>query len=288
MSKNEKTSIVLFQQKNIRRIWHNERWYFSVIDIIEVLAGTERPRKYWNDLKKKLQKEGFNEVSEKIGQLKMQARDGKMYSTDVADTETLLRIIQTIPSPNAEPFKRWLAKVGYERLEEIENPELAMERMKKFYEQKGYSKEWIEKRSRGIAIRNDLTDEWKNRGANSNIDYAILTNEITKAAFDMNVQEYKQHKGLSRQNLRDSMNDMELILTMLGEATATTLHRDRDSQGMNELKNDSKEAGEVAGNARRDIEKRRGKKVVSKENYLDLTHKAKKNLKLPPNGGLPV
>ncbi len=263
------TQVALFEEKIVRRIWHNDEWYFSIIDIIEVLTDSNRPRKYWNDLKKKLQIEGYDELSEKIGQLKMPAKDGKLRDTDVADTRTLLRIIQSIPSPKAEPFKRWLAEVGKDRLDEIENPEIMMERMKRIYEQKGYPKEWVEKRVRGIAVRNELTDEWQQRGADERRDYAILTNEISHATFGLNVKEYKELKSLKKShNLRDHMTDLELILTMLGEATATSLHRERDSFGMPELTVDARDGGEVAGNARRDIEQKSKKKVVSRDNYL--------------------
>lgn len=266
---NERTQVALFEDKQVRRIWHNEEWFFSVIDVIEVLTDTERARKYWNDLKTKIQSEGFFEVSEKIGQLKMMAKDGKMRQTDVTDTKTLLRIIQSIPSPKAEPFKRWLAEVGKNRLDEIENPELMMNRMKAIYEQKGYPKEWIEKRVRGIAVRNELTDEWSERGANLGRDFAILTNEISNATFGMDVKNYKEFKSLQkRHNLRDHMTDLELILTMLGEATATNLHRGRDSFGMKRLTEDARDAGEVAGNTRADIERRAKKSVVSRDNYL--------------------
>ena len=191
----DSTQIALFEQKTVRRAWHNEEWYFSVIDVIEVLTDSERPRKYWHDLKTKLQAEGFHEVSEKIGQLKMLAKDGKLRETDAADTRTLLRIIQSVPSPKAEPFKRWLAEVGKNRLDEIENPELMMERMKMIYQQKGYPKDWIEKRVRGIAVRNELTDEWSQRGASKGRDYAILTNEISQATFGLDVKEYKEYNG---------------------------------------------------------------------------------------------
>ena len=196
--------------------------------------------------------------------------------TDVADTEQLLRLIQSIPSPKAEPFKHWLARVGYERLEEIENPELSMERMQALYEEKGYPKEWIDKRMRGIAVRQDLTDEWKNRGAKTSLEYAILTNEIMQGAFDLKVEEYKQVKGLDRENLRDHMTDIELILTMLGEATTTKMHRDRDTKGFEPLKKDAQESGAVAGSTRRDIEKRSGKPVVTSENFKALTGSRKK------------
>jgi hypothetical protein len=278
MTKSELTRAAVFEGKHIRKILHEDEWWFSVIDIIEVLTGNDRPRKYWNDLKKKLNFEGYVEVSEKIGQLKMMAPDGKMRATDCANTETMFRIIQSIPSPKVEPLKQWLARVGYERLEEIENPELSMERMQALYEKKGYPKEWIDKRMRGIAVRQDLTDEWKNRGVKASLEYALLTNEIMQGAFDLKVDEYKQVKGLARENLRDHMTDIELILTMLGEATTTKLHRDRDSQGIEPLKKDAQEGGAVAGSTRRDIEKRSGKPVVTGENFKELTGKGKKKI----------
>ena len=233
-------------------------WYFSVIDIIAILTDSSRPRKYWSDLKVKLISEGYIEVSEKIGQLKMQAPDGKLRETDAADSQTLLRIIQSIPSPKAEPFKRWLAEV---------------ERMKTLYEAKGYPQDWIEKRMRGIAIRNELTDEWDQRGAQEGIEYAILTNEIAHATFGLNIQDHKALKSLKRENLRDHMTDLELILTMLGEATSTALHRERDSQGLPDLKTDARDAGQIAGHTRKEIEEATGAPVVSPENYLDLSRR---------------
>jgi prophage antirepressor-like protein len=275
---NTTTSIALFQEKTVRRVWHNGCWYFSIIDVITVLTDSNRPRKYWNDLKTKLAEEGYIEVSEKIGQLKMQAPDGKMRETDAADTPTLLRIIQSIPSPKAEPFKRWLAEVGNQRLQEIENPELAMERMRTLYRQKGYPDEWIEQRIRGIAVREELTDEWQKRGAQAGRDYAILTNEISQATFGVNIQDHKAQKSLQRENLRDHMTNMELILTMLGEATATTLHQDRESEGMTELQRDAHDAGDVAGNTRRNIEALTGNSVVSPKNYLSLPSKKRKQI----------
>ncbi len=274
------TSIALFQEKTVRRVWYQDRWYFSVIDVIAIITDNDRPRKYWSDLKVKLIKEGYTEVSEKIGQLKMEAPDGKMRVTDSADTTTLLRIIQSIPSPKAEPFKRWLAEVGTQRLEEIENPEKAMERMRTLYEAKGYPQDWIDKRMRGIAIRNDLTTEWEERGAKEGIEYAILTNEISQATFGVGIQQHKTIKGLKRENIRDHMTDLELILTMLGEETAKTLHQTRDTQGFDNLQVDAKEAGQVAGSTRADIERRTGQPVVSSDNYLHLTAaKKKKSLK---------
>lgn len=235
MTKSDLIRVAVFEGKRIRKIMHEGEWWFSVIDIIEVLTDSNIPKRYWSDLKRKLAKEGCFELYDKIVQLKMAAADGKNYATDCANTETMFRIIQSIPSPKVEPLKQWLARVGYERLEEIENPELSMERMQALYEKKGYPKEWIDKRMRGIAVRQDLTDEWKNRGAKTSREYAILTNEIMQGAFDLKVDEYKQVKGLARENLRDHMTDIELILTMLGEATTTKLHRDRDSQGIEPL-----------------------------------------------------
>ncbi len=270
------TSVALFQEKTVRRVWFEDRWFFSVIDVIAILTDSDRPRKYWSDLKTKLIKEGYVEVSEKIGQLKMEAPDGKMRVTDAVDTTTLLRIIQSITSPKADPFKRWLAEVGTQRLEEIENPEKAMERMRALYEEKGYPKEWIEKRMRGIAVRNELTEEWEERGAKEGLEYAILTNEIARATFGMNIQDHKALKSLKRENIRDHMTDLELILTMLGEATATRLHQDRDTQRFDNLQVDVKEAGEVAGSTRRDIESRTGTPVVSSSNYLHLSGSKKK------------
>ena len=266
--KRSHVKIAVFRGKNIRRVIHNNEWWFSVVDVIEILTGTDRPRKYWNDLKKKLIKEGYSEVSEKIGQLKMVAPDGKMRETDCANTETLLRVIQTIPSPKAEPFKRWLAKVGYERIEEIENPELATKRTKALYKAKGYPQDWIEKRMRGIAIREELTDEWQKRGVEEQKDYAILTAEISKATFGLTPSQYKNLKGLERENLRDHMTDLELIFSMLGEAATTEITRTWDAQGLGESKLAAQEGGQVAGKARNDLERRTGQKVVSGTNYL--------------------
>ena len=263
----ETTKIALFKGKKIRKTLHNNEWWFSVIDIIEVLTGTERPRKYWNDLKKKLINEGYDELSENIGQLKLLANDGKRYLTDCANTETIFRIIQTIPSPKVEPFKRWLAKVGYERVQEIENPELATKRTRMLYKLKGYSDDWIEKRMRGIAIE-ELTDEWKKRGAQEQKDYEILTAEISKATFGVTPSQYKKIKTLKRENLRDHMDDLELIFNMLGERATTEIHRTENSKGMPKLKSDSKAGGAIAGGARKKLEKRLGKSIVSKENYL--------------------
>jgi len=262
------THIALFKGKKIRKTIHENEWWFSIVDVCEALTGSERPRKYWNDLKNKLLEEGYFELSEKIGRLKLLSSDGKFYNTDCADTETMFRIIQSIPSPKAEPFKRWLAKVGYERVQEIENPELSTQRTRLLYKLKGYSDDWIEKRMRGIAIREELTDEWQKRGAEEGKDYEILTAEISKAAFGLTPSEYKNLKGLKRENLRDHMDDFELIFTMLGEKVTTEIHRSDDSQGVEKLKIDAKTGGEVAGNARKETEKKIGRKIVSGKNYL--------------------
>lgn len=270
--------LVLFEQKGIRRIWYNEQWYFSIIDICEVLSDTDNPRRYWSDLKRKLKNEGAAQLYEKIVQLKMQSSDGKFYKTDAANTENLLRIIQSIPSPKAEPFKRWLAKVGYERLQEIENPELASQRMVETYKLKGYSEEWIALRMRGIAVRDTLTDEWKNRGVESQNDYAILTAEISRATFAMTPAEHKEFKDLKKpnENLRDHMTDLELIFTMLGEASTTEIARNDDAKGMKENKSAAKRGGKIAGDARKNLEKQTGKKVAVKDNYKGLTETKKR------------
>ncbi len=279
MTTKKDKKLTVFQGKQIRKTLHEGEWWFSIIDVVEVLVGGDRPRKYWNDLKKKLLQEGYDQLSEKIGQLKMQSNDGKSYATDCANTETMFRIIQSIPSPKVEPLKRWLARVGKERIDEIENPELAMGRMQELYEKKGYPKEWIDKRLRGIAVRQDLTDEWKDRGARTNSEYAILTNEIMQGTFNLKVEEYKQVKDLERENLRDHMTDIELILTMLAEATTTELHRNRDSQGMTPLKKDAHDGGAVAGRTRKDIEAQTGKPVITGANFKQLSARKQQKLK---------
>ncbi|MFH1830109.1 MAG: Bro-N domain-containing protein [Pseudomonadota bacterium] len=270
------TKIAIFKGKKVRRTIEHDEWWFSIIDVIEVLTDSSNPRRYWSDLKRNLQqKEGFNELYEKIVQLKLESSDGKYYETDCANTETMFRIIQSIPSPKAEPFKRWLARVGYERIQEIEDPEIATKRTRALYKAKGYSDDWIEKRMRGIAIREELTDEWQQRGAKEERDYAILTAEISKATFGMTPSEYKKFKGLNRQNLRDHMNDFELIFSMLGERATTEITRNEDSQGMEKLKSDAEAGGDIAGDAKRKLEKRLGRPVVSGENYLRESEKKK-------------
>ncbi len=275
-------NIKLFESKKVRTHWDNEeeQWYFAVVDVIEVLTGSNRPRKYWSDLKSKLKKEG-SELSDFIGQLKMESSDGKMYTTDIANTEQILRLIQSIPSPKAEPFKVWLAKVGYERIQEIEDPELAQKRMKELYEKKGYEKDWIDKRLRGIAIRQNLTDEWKERGIDSEKDYSILTSEISKATFGLTPAEYKQVKGLTKktQNLRDNMTDLELIFTMLGEKVTTEISKNEKPDTFHKNKKVAKRGGNVAGNARKQTEKELGKSIISKDNFLSLDKKQIKSKK---------
>lgn len=261
------TQIAIFKGREIRKTLHQNEWWFSVVDVIEALTDSPNPRSYWKVLKYRLKKEG-SEVVTKCNHLKMQASDGKQYLTDAADTETLLRLVQSIPSPKAEPFKRWLAKVGYECIQEIENPELATKRTRLLYKLKGYSDDWIEKRVRGITIREELTDEWQKRGAREDKDYEILTAEISKAAFGITPSQYKKLKGLQRENLRDHMDDFELIFTMLGERATTEIHRTENSRGVEKLKSDSKAGGAIAGNARKALEKRLKKPIVSRHNYL--------------------
>lgn len=263
-------NIAIFKGKTIRKTLHNNEWWFSVVDVVQALTDQEdakKARKYWNKLAQRLRNEG-SELVTLCHQLKLPADDGKFYETDCADTEGIFRLIQSIPSSKAEPFKRWLAKVGYERVQEIENPELATKRTRLLYKLKGYSDGWIEKRMRGIAIREELTDEWQKRGAEQDKDYEILTAEISKAAFGVTPLEYKKLKGLKRENLRDHMDDFELIFTMLGERSTTEIHRTEDSQGVGKLKDDARAGGAIAGNARKALEQRLKRPIVSKENYL--------------------
>lgn len=269
--------LAVFQGKSIRRVLFNDEWWFSVVDIVGALTKSDRDRKYWSDLKVKLIEEGF-ELSEKIGQLKLMAEDGKLRLTDCANTKNMFRIVQSIPSPKAEPFKQWLAKVGYERVQEIEDPELAQKRMKELYIAKGYSKDWIEKRVRGIAVRDELTSEWNKRGVETDREYAILTAEISKAAFGMTPSEYIEFKGLKKENLRDHMNDLELIFSMLGEASTTKIARNKDTQGFGKNKEAAVEGGAVAGAARKELEKRSGERVSTPDNYLIESEKDKRRL----------
>jgi len=267
--------IALFKGKKIRKVIFNKEWYFSIIDIVEALTDSPDPGAYWRKLKQRLNEEGSEVVTFCHG-LKLPASDGKNYVTDCANTEDMFRIIQSIPSPKAEPLKRWLAKVGYERVQEIENPELATKRTRLLYKLKGYSEEWIEKRMRGIAIREELTDEWQKRGAGEERDYKILTAEISKATFGVTPSQYKKLKGLKRQNLRDHMDDFELIFTMLGEKSTTEIHRTENSDGIVKLKHDAYRGGKVAGNARKELEKELGKPIVSRNNFLPKNKKIQK------------
>lgn len=264
--------LALFEEKEIRKIWENEKWYFSVIDIILALTDSTNPRDYWYKMKKRASEEEKIELSTICRQLKLESTDGKKYNTDCADTEGILRIIESIPSPKAEPFKRWLAKVGSERIEEINNPELAMDRMKQIYEKKGYAKSWIEQRERGITTRHSLTDEWKERGVKTKNDYAILTNEIYKSGFGFSAKEYKDIKRLHEsQNLRDSMTNIELALINLGEASAVEFHKKNDSQGIKQLKTDMDKAGNVLNKAKDEIEKELERALITSDNYIELT-----------------
>lgn len=261
----------MFEEEKIRTAWdaEQEEWYFSIVDVISVLTGTENPRRYWSDLKRKLKSEGAVELYEKIVQLKMQAPDGKMRMTDVANTEQLLRIIQSVPSPKAEPFKAWLAMVGRERIEETIDPEQAIDRALETYLKKGYSEEWVHQRLLAIRIRNELTEEWKNRGVKKGKEYAILTDEITQAWSGMNTRQYKQLKGLKKENLRDNMSDLELVLTMLAEASTKDISQVTKPQGLNENQQVARQGGEVAGIARQALESRTGKPVITSQNAVD-------------------
>lgn len=262
------TKISIFKGNKIRKTLHENEWWFSVVDVVSVLTESTNPRDYWFKMKLRVKSDDGVELSTLCRQLKLEAPDGKMRETDCANTEGIFRIIQSIPSPKAEPFKRWLAKVGYERVQEIENPELATKRTRMLYKLKGYSDNWIEKRMRGIAIREELTDEWQKRGAQEQKDYEILTAEILKSAFGITPSEYKNLKGLKRENLRDHMDDFELIFTMLSERSTTEIHKNEDSKGMTKLKSDAKAGGAIAGIAREQLEKRLGRSVVSKANFL--------------------
>jgi DNA-damage-inducible protein D len=264
----ETTKIAIFKGKEIRKTLQKNEWWFSVVDVCGALTESPDAGAYWRKLKQRLKEEGSEVVTFCHG-LKLEAPDGKMRDTDCANTEGIFRIIQSIPSPKAEPFKRWLAKVGYERVQEIEDPELATKRTRALYKAKGYSDEWIEKRMRGIAIREELTDEWNNRDIKEQAEYAILTAEITKATFGLTPSQYKQFKGLKRENLRDHMNDLELIFSMLGEAATTEITRNRDARGFVENKQAAAEGGSIAGDARKALETKTKKRVVSKQNYLN-------------------
>jgi len=260
----KKDAIQIFEDKQVRTVWdaEQEKWYLSIIDVIEILTGTDRPRKYWGDLKAKLKKEG-SELSEKIGQLKMQSADGKFYLTDVADTEQLFRLIQSIPSPKAEPFKLWLAQVASERLDEMQDPELSIDRALEQYLKLGYSENWINQRLKSIEIRKELTDEWKNRGLKEGQQFATLTDIITKAWAGKTTKEYKVFKGLKKENLRDNMTNTELILNMLAEASTKDISQSANPKGFEESKKVAQQGGNVAKVALKELESKTGKKVVS-------------------------
>ncbi len=262
-------ALVVFQDRKIRRAWQEGQWFFSVVDVVSVLTDSMDAKDYWYRLKQREAESSGIELSTICRQLKLASADGKKYLTDCASTKSLFRIIQSIPSPKAEPFKRWLAQVGYERVQEIENPELSQARMKELYKAKDYSDEWIEKRVRGIAVREELTDEWKKRNIRQEKEYAILTNEISQAAFGRTVEEYKKFKKLNRENLRDHMNDLELIFTMLGEASTTKIARSKDAYGLVQNKKAARLGGQIAGGARKKLETESGEKISTPENYLD-------------------
>ncbi len=269
------TKIAIFKGKEIRKIIHNNEWWFSVADVVEALADTVDVRDYIKKMKKR--DEELNVYwGTNCPLLEMIAKDGRMRKITSANTEGIFRIIQSIPSPKAEPFKRWLAKVGCERVKEIEDPELATKRTRMLYKLKGYSDDWIEKRMRGIAIREELTDEWKNRGAKEQLEYEILTAEISKATFGITPSQYKKLKKLDRENLRDHMDDFELIFNMLGERSTTEIHRNENSQGVSKLRADAKAGGDIAGGARKKLEKRLGRFIVSNKNFIPPKKRIKK------------
>ncbi len=262
------TKISIFKNKSIRKTIHNNEWWFSVVDVVGALTDSVDARDYWFKMKIRVKQEDGFEPSTICRQLPLKAVDGKMRETDCANTEGIFRIIQSIPSPKAEPFKRWLAKVGYERVQEIEDPELGSKRTRMLYKLKGYSDDWIENRMRGIVIREELTDEWQKRGAKEQKDYERLTSEISKATFGVTPDEYKRLKGLKRENLRDHMDDFELIFTMLGERSTTEIHKTENSQGVPKLKADAQFGGSIAGGARKKLEERLGRSIISRVNHI--------------------
>ena len=277
---NKQNKIQIFQEQKVRTHWDEtlEKWFFSIIDVVAILTEQKNhqgARNYWKVLKHRLIKEG-NETVTNCNRLKMRATDGKMRKTDVADTEGIFRLIQSIPSPKAEPFKRWLAKVGYERIQEIEDPEIATKRTRALYNAKGYSEDWIEKRMRGIAIREELTEEWQKRGVKEQKEYSILTAEICKATFGITPSQYKEFKRLKRENLRDHMTDLELIFSMLRERSTTEITQTENSKGFKKLQKDAKDGGKIAGDAKKALEKKTGKSVSRSENYLEISEKQKK------------
>ena len=272
----ENKELVLFENKKIRRCKYNNEWYYSVVDIIEAITESEKPRDYWYRLKKRLEEEELSELSTNCRRLKMLAKDGKMRETECANRETIFRIIQSVPSPNAEPFKLWFARLAEERILETIDPSLAIERARQTYLKKGYTEEWVNARIKGIPARNELTEEWKNRGITDTRDYSILTDEISKGTFGITTKKHKSIKSLTKnQNLRDNMSPMELVLTTLAEVTTTELHKTNDSQGMRALKTDAHDGGEIASITRKNIEKKLGKPVVTSDNAINFKEKEK-------------
>ena len=263
--------IRLFGEKQVRSVWDEERglWYLSIIDIVGVLTDSPNPRKYWSVLKTRLKKEG-SQLATNCSQLKLKAADGKNYLTDVADTEQILRLIQSIPSPKAEPVKQWLARVGYERIEETEDPELALDRAMETYLKKGYSTAWINQRLKSIEVRKELTDEWEQRGVKKGGDFAILTDEITQAWSGLSTRQYKTLKSLKKENLRDHMTNLELVLNMLAEATTTEISRENKPQDFDQNRKVARRGGTIAGNARKEIEETTGKKIVTAKSAKQL------------------
>lgn len=276
----QENSIVLFQEKQIRRTWHNEEWWFAVVDVLAALTESKNPAVYWRVLKKRLIDEGAEQTVTNCNGFKLLARDGKMRKTDCANTAGMLRIIQSVPSKRAEPFKQWMAKVGYERIQEIENPELAAERARQYYRELGYDEDWIEKRLQSIIIRGQLTDEWHARGVNEGLEYAILTAEISEATFGLKPKDHKEVKDLKRENLRDHMTPLELIFTMLGDESAKQHSIKDDAQGFQENKTSAQKGGKAAGEALKAYEKETGDKVVSPSNYKQQIKEAKAKKKL--------
>ncbi|HFG0578079.1 TPA: BRO family protein [Flavobacterium psychrophilum] len=267
----KETNIKLFEAKQVRSVWDadQEKWFFSIVDVVGVLTTSENPNNYWKVLKNRLKKEGSQLVTD-CNQLKMQSADGKFYKTDVADTEQIFRLIQSVPSPKAEPFKLWLAKMGSERIDEIEDPEIGFDRLMETYLKKGYSEKWINQRLKSIEVRKELTDEWEKRGVKKGQEYAILTDEITKAWTGITTKEYKQLKDLKKENLRDHMTNLELVLNMLAEATTTEISKKKEPKTFNESKKIAKQGGTIAGNTRKQIEAKTGDKIITSLNAKSL------------------
>ena len=268
---------MLFDGRQVRSVWDadEEKWFFSIVDTVSILTDSLNPRKYWSVLKTRLKKEG-SELTTNCSQLKMLSADGKYYKTDVADTEQLFRLIQSVPSPKAEPFKMWLARVGRERIDEIEDPEIGIDRLMETYLRKGYSKEWINQRLKSIEVRKELTDEWNERGVEKGREYAILTDEITQAWSGLNTRQYKSLKDLKKENLRDHMTNLELVLNMLAEATTSEISKQRKPKGFEQSRVIAKQGGTIAGNTRKEIEEKTGSKIVIPKNFKTLNSSSEK------------